>query len=71
MIPKKGTLKFLRGEGWVIFTSNDIFLRVHKDIILDFGLKKTIIITELFIILISIMTSVSGLMNILLALTNQ
>ena len=40
MIPKKGTLKFMRDEGWVIFTSVDTFLKVHKNTILEFGLKK-------------------------------
>ena len=40
MIPKKGTLSFSKKEGWVIFTSDQKHLKVHKNIILDFGLKK-------------------------------
>jgi hypothetical protein len=41
MIPKKGTLKFLRGEAaWVIYTSNNNYIRVHRRNIKALGLKK-------------------------------
>lgn len=38
---KKGLLRFLRSEGaWVIFTSSENYIRVHKKNIVDFGLEK-------------------------------
>ncbi len=71
MTLKKGRLMFSQEDGWVIHTFDGNKIKVHKDYVIEFGLKKTTIITVHSIISIDTVICVSGLMSIPLAWINQ